>query len=72
MDLHAATDLHALLQRLLGLPSPVYCHHRLLHGRDGQKLAKSKGSPSLASLRDSGLSADDIRRELGFGPQNEK
>lgn len=67
MDLFAATDLHVLMQRLLGLPSPLYCHHRLLTDREGQKLAKSKGSPSLKNLRDSGETAADVRRKLGFG-----
>ncbi len=66
MDLFAATDLHVLLQRLLGLPSPIYCHHRLLLDRQGEKLAKSKGSPSLKSLRDSGEAAAAVRRRLGF------
>jgi glutamyl-Q tRNA(Asp) synthetase len=66
MDLFVATDLHALLQRLLGLPSPLYCHHRLLHDSAGQKLAKSKGSASLKSLRETGWSAADVRRRLGF------
>jgi glutamyl-Q tRNA(Asp) synthetase len=66
MDLFAATGLHVLLQRLLGLPSPVYCHHRLLHDDDGEKLAKSKGSVSLKSLRESGVSPADVRRKLGF------
>lgn len=67
MDLFAATDLHVLMRRLLGLPSPLYCHHRLLTDREGQKLAKSKGSLSLKSLRDSGETAADVRRKLGFG-----
>ncbi len=65
-DLFEATSLHVLLQRLLGLPSPVYCHHRLILGPDGQKLAKSKGSPSLRDLRDKGWMAADVRRKLGF------
>ena len=66
MDLFASTDLHVLLQRLLGLPSPVYCHHRLLKDAEGQKLAKSKGSSALRALRDSGAAAGDLRRSLGF------
>ena len=66
MDLFAATDLHALLQHLLGLPSPLYCHHRLVRDTVGQKLAKSKGSQSLKSLRESGWSAADVRGRLGF------
>lgn len=66
VDLFAATDLHVLLQSLLGLPSPIYCHHRLLHDEEGQKLAKSKGALSLKSLRDSGLSAAQLRRQFEF------
>jgi glutamyl-Q tRNA(Asp) synthetase len=66
MDLFAATDLHVLLQRLLGLPSPVYCHHELLLDGQGEKLAKSKGAPSLRSLRDSGETAAAVRYGLGF------
>jgi glutamyl-Q tRNA(Asp) synthetase len=66
MDLYSATDLHALLQRLLDLPPPVYCHHALLRDSGGQKLSKSRGSASLKSLREGGASPADVRRELGF------
>jgi glutamyl-Q tRNA(Asp) synthetase len=65
-DLFAATDLHALLQRLLGFSSPRYCHHRLLRDDEGEKLAKSKGSATLKTLRESRWSAEDVKRELGF------
>lgn len=60
-DLYAATDLHRLLQVLLGLPEPVYHHHALLLDGAGKKLSKSKGAPSIASLRAQGLSPDEIR-----------
>jgi glutamyl-Q tRNA(Asp) synthetase len=65
-DMEAATDLHALLQMLLGLTSPIYTFHRLIIGPDGRKLAKSKGSPSLRDMRVAGATPADIRRELGF------
>jgi glutamyl-Q tRNA(Asp) synthetase len=65
-DLFAATGLHVLLQHLLGLPAPRYCHHRLLLDRDGQKLAKSIASMNLKSLREQGVTPLDIRRQLGF------
>lgn len=65
-DLEAATDIHAVLQRLLGLPAPRYYFHRLLLDDDGQKLAKSRLSESLDELRASGVSAADIRARLGF------
>jgi glutamyl-Q tRNA(Asp) synthetase len=66
-DMEAATDLHALLQMLLGLAAPIYNFHKLLTGPDGRKLAKSKGSPSLRDLRAEGATPATIRRELGFG-----
>lgn len=65
-DLRLATDLHVLLQRLLGRASPRYHHHRLIRGPDGRKLAKSKGSESLADLRARGLDPAEIRASLGF------
>ncbi len=60
-DLFAATGLHRLLQVLLGLPAPDYRHHRLVLDAGGDKLAKSRGSPTLASLRAAGLSPAAVR-----------
>ena len=65
-DLEAATDVHVLLQHLIGLPTPLYHFHRLLLDEDGQKLAKSRDSQSLAGLRAEGGTAADIRQRLGF------
>ncbi len=65
-DLEAATDLHVLLQALLGLPSPVYTHHDLVRDDNDEKLSKSKGSPSLRDLRTLGWSASEVRTKLGF------
>lgn len=66
LDLFAATDLHRLLQHLLGLPAPVYHHHRLILGEDGRKLSKSEGATALATLRESGASPSDIRALAGL------
>lgn len=63
-DLEAATDLHLLLQRLLGLPSPRYHHHALILDPAGDKLAKSRGSTSLADLRAAGATLEDLRAQL--------
>src|SRR5690606_3331460 len=63
-DMEAATDIHALLQMLLGLPTPIYNFHRLILDDAGHKLAKSKGAVSLAKLRDKGWTADDVRRAV--------
>lgn len=65
-DLYAATSLHRLLQILLGLPEPVYHHHRLLIGNDGLKLSKSARDTSIASLRRQGLSPEEVRRRAGL------
>lgn len=65
-DLEAATDLHVLLQRLLRRPSPRYRHHALILDAGGAKLAKSRGSTSLADLRAAGTTPDEIRIRLGF------
>lgn len=65
-DLEAATDIHVLLQMLLGLKTPIYHFHRLLLGDDGEKLAKTKGSQSLRDLRVQGWTPEDVRRAVGF------
>ena len=65
-DIEASTPLHVLLQRLLGLPTPHYHHHRLILDDTGEKLAKSRNSTSLRSLREAGATAGEIRRRLGF------
>lgn len=51
MDLFPASHVHRLLQALLGLPVPVWHHHALLLDESGRKLAKRRGSPSLADRR---------------------
>lgn len=68
-DLEAATDLHILLQGLLGLPVPLYHHHGLIVDSEGDKLAKSRGSEALSALRAQGFSAAEVRHRLGFAPQ---
>jgi glutamyl-Q tRNA(Asp) synthetase len=65
-DLEAVTDIHILLQFLLGLPSPAYSFHRLIRDKAGGKMSKSKGSETLASLRSKGWTPERVRTELGF------
>jgi glutamyl-Q tRNA(Asp) synthetase len=65
-DLEAATDLHVLLQALLGLPTPLYHHHGLVLDPEGDKLAKSRQSQALAELREAGATPQDVRQRLGF------
>jgi glutamyl-Q tRNA(Asp) synthetase len=71
-DLYAATDVHRLLQALLGLPTPLYHHHPLLLGPDGQRLAKRRGAPTLSALREGGadpktLAADLLAGQMPYG-----
>lgn len=65
MDLFAASHVHRLLQALLGLPVPTWHHHALLLDAEGRKLAKRRGSQSLADLREGGedglLLAEQLR-----------
>jgi glutamyl-Q tRNA(Asp) synthetase len=65
-DLYACTDVHRLLQALLGLPTPTYHHHALLTGEAGERLAKRHNAPTLASLREAGADpaalVDALRR----------
>lgn len=65
-DLYYATAVHVLLQRLLGLPSPRYRHHRLILDAGGRKLSKSDRATSLRSLRAAGKTPGDIRRMVGL------
>lgn len=63
-DLRAATDIHRLLQALLGLPTPLYRFHLLLVDQDGKRLAKRSGSISLAELREQGVDPAQLRNDL--------
>ncbi|MDX2257771.1 MAG: tRNA glutamyl-Q(34) synthetase GluQRS [Hyphomicrobiaceae bacterium] len=65
-DLFAATDLHRLLQTLLGLPEPFYSHHPLIFDATGAKLSKSAGAPSLSELRAAGWTPTDVFSAIGI------
>jgi glutamyl-Q tRNA(Asp) synthetase len=66
-DLFEATHVQRLLQALLGLATPTYRHHRLLTGADGKRFAKRDGAQTLRSLREAGMTAAELRAEMGFG-----
>jgi len=67
-DLFDATRIHVLLQRLLGLPTPVYHHHRLIRDEKGKRLAKRDDARALSRYRAEGASPDDIRRLVFTAP----
>lgn len=65
-DLINATPLHVLLQSLLGLPTPIYHHHRLIKDDSGKRLAKINASKAIATYRAEGANPADIRRMVGL------
>lgn len=65
-DLFEATHIQVLIQTLMGWPTPVYRHHRLLVGADGRRYAKRDRSVTLAELQAGGVSPEALRAELGF------
>lgn len=65
-DLAEATPIHVLLQRLLGLPTPHYHHHRLIRDEAGKRLAKRDDARAIATYRAAGETPADIRRRVGL------
>ena len=65
-DLYPATGVHRVLQELLGLPEPVYRHHRLILAEDGRKLSKSNRDTSIRALRAAGMTHADLRQRIGL------
>lgn len=65
-DLAPATHIHVLLQHLLGLPTPLYEHHRLIRDETGRRLAKRDDARALATYRAAGATPQDIRRMVGL------
>lgn len=67
-DLAEATPIHVLLQSLLGLPKPVYHHHKLIRDDQGKRLAKRDDARAISTYRSEGATPDDIRHLVGLGP----
>ena len=65
-DVAPATPLHRLLQALLGLPTPVYNHHRLITDTHGKRLAKTYGSKAIRTLAKAGYSRAELLSDIGF------
>ena len=66
LDLFESTHVHRVLQSLLDLDIPEWSHHELIRDSAGKRYSKSDQSLSLEKLRESGVSAKDIRKDLGF------
>ena len=63
-DLAAATQIHVILQALIGPPTPIYHHHRLIRDDHGTRLAKRDDARAIAKYREEGLHPGDIREML--------
>ncbi|WP_298256046.1 tRNA glutamyl-Q(34) synthetase GluQRS [uncultured Litoreibacter sp.] len=65
-DLFEATKIHVVLQHLLGLPTPIYHHHRLIRDEAGKRLAKRDDARAILKYREDGVTADQIRAKVGL------
>lgn len=65
-DLEEATQIHLVLQRLLGLPQPAYHHHALIRDESGKRLAKRDDARALSKFRAEGATPQDIREMVGL------
>lgn len=65
-DLKPATDVHRLLQTLMGWSEPAYAHHALLTDTAGRRLAKRDNAATLRTLREAGRSPAEVRAMAGY------
>ncbi len=65
-DLFEATMIHVLIQRLMGLPTPNYFHHKLIRDTDGKRLAKRDDARAIGKYRADGMTPKAIRAKLGL------
>jgi glutamyl-Q tRNA(Asp) synthetase len=66
-DLHDNTARQILLQKALGLPTPIYMHTPLVLGDNGEKLSKQNGAQAL-DLRDPLAALNLAAKALGLNP----
>ncbi|WGV17153.1 tRNA glutamyl-Q(34) synthetase GluQRS [Fuscovulum ytuae] len=65
-DLFDFTPVQVILQRLFGLPTPTYHHHRLIRDDQGKRLAKRDDARAIVKYRADGATPQDIRRMVGL------
>ncbi|GFE66634.1 tRNA glutamyl-Q(34) synthetase GluQRS [Litoreibacter roseus] len=65
-DLFDATQIHVVLQALLGFPTPIYHHHRLIRDDAGKRLAKRDDAKAIATYRAAGFTPADLRDLVGL------
>jgi glutamyl-Q tRNA(Asp) synthetase len=66
-DLHDNTARQILLQKALGLPTPIYMHTPLVMGDNGEKLSKQNGALAL-DLQDSLATLNKAAKVLRLNP----
>lgn len=64
-DLLDATDVHRLIQALMGWSVPAYAHHALLLDAQGVRLAKRSDATSIRALRNAGMTPEAVRTMSG-------
>jgi len=67
-DLFAASHIHRLLQALLDLPTPRYCHHPLIVDADGRRYAKRDRALALRALKAAGRTPAELRALAASAP----
>jgi glutamyl-Q tRNA(Asp) synthetase len=65
-DLFDFTPVQVILQRLFGLPTLLYHHHRLIRDDQGKRLAKRDDARAISKYRADGATPQDIRRMVGL------
>lgn len=65
-DMAPTTQIHRLLQALLGLPTPVFHHHRLIRDEHGKRLAKRDDARAIRSYREAGMSPAEVLALVGL------
>jgi glutamyl-Q tRNA(Asp) synthetase len=63
-DLRLSTDVHRLLQAVLGWSTPRYHHHGLICGADGRRLAKRDQAAALSIWKDAGMDGKVLAEQL--------
>tara|TARA_B110000438_G_scaffold99258_1_gene98208 strand:- start:782 stop:1231 length:450 start_codon:yes stop_codon:yes gene_type:complete len=63
-DLLDATPIQRLLQAILGLPEPMYHHHKLIKDNNDNKLAKRLLSKPLRTYINEGLTITELKNKF--------
>ncbi len=63
-DLAPLTEIHRLIQALMGWPAPLYAHHPLVLDAAGKRLAKRDQAATLRAMRDAGWSPEAVLASL--------